>query len=462
MRLPRANWGRVVVMRTPGTLATLATLFAMVHCPTAAAAPAEREILVGDVTRSYLIHVPETWDRVRPIPVLFVFHGAGSDSESMVRATGFDAMSEETNVLVVYPRAPTRVKRYEVDPPAGRESADVLFVDALLERLRGRFPVDSRRIFATGFSNGAAFCYRLAAERPQVFAAIAPVAGYLPSLERTAPVVPVPLLHVHGTADGRVAAQTLSGDAASPVATWARWNGATKGPVVGVLPDTGNLVVRRASYAGSTPRSDARLLLVEGEGHTWSGGPKGVISRAILEFFLAHPRDEPKSATLVGTPFGSMDALRWLTPEGRPVSLAAQRLTLFRWWTNQCSFCTGSVPALAQLEARHRARGLRMVAVYHPKTAPLGDAEAREYARGLGFAGAIAFDDRWTKNVELRARGGLGSVTSISVLVDAEGTVRWVHPGPRLEAGSADLASLEALIDRLLPAAPPRGSTPGD
>jgi polyhydroxybutyrate depolymerase len=440
------------------TVATFAALAALLGTPrfAAAAERVERDIVVGGATRSYLIHVPATWDRVRPIPVLFVFHGAGGDPESMVEATGFDALAAETNMLVVYPAAPRRTKRYDVDPPAGRSSADVQLVDAILDRLRERFPVDPRRIWATGFSNGAALCYRLAAERPNVFAAIAPVAGYLPNLVREPPVVPVPLLHVHGGADRVV--PTLSGDPDSPVATWARWNGAANGPVVGTLPGTGDLVVRRAAYAGPTPRSDARLLLVEGDGHVWSGGPGGAISRAILEFFVTHPKDDPKPAyravnPLVGKPFGSMDALRWLTPEGGPVSLAAQRLTLFRWWTNGCPHCTGSVPALAALEGRYRARGLRMVGVYHPKGAQLTDAEARDYARGLGFAGAIAFDDGWAKYFDLRDRGGLRQATSISVLVDSDGVVRWVHPGPRIEAGSADLASLDALLDRLLPAA---------
>jgi hypothetical protein len=254
------------------------------------------------------------------------------------------------------------------------------------------------------------------------------------------------------------------------VRTWAEWNGAHSPPVADRLPDTGPLDVRRTAYRGPTPRSDAQLLLVLGEGHTWSGGPGGPISRAILEFLLAHPRDEQPATVgeeraanpLVGQPFGRLDGLRWLTPEGAPVSLSAQRLTLFRWWTNRCPDCTGSVPALARLEERYRARGLRMVAVYHPKGAPLGDAAARDQARRLGFTGALAFDDGWAKYRELRERGGFHRATSISLLVDAGGVVRWVHPGPRLEAGSAELAALEALLDHSLPrATAPAEGTPG-
>jgi polyhydroxybutyrate depolymerase len=253
----------------------------------AAAAPAEREIVVDGVRRAYRIHVPDAWDRRSVLPVLFVFHGAGSDAESMVRATGFDAMAERRHLLVVYPRALRG--RYEVDPTAGRASADVRLVDALLARLRARFPVDDRRVFATGFSNGAALCYRLAAERPETFAAIAPVAGYLPSLARREPAVPVPLLHVHGAADRRVAAPRLE-DPRNAVATWARWNGATGTPADVTTRAPDGLVLRRVSYRGPTARSDAEALLVQGQDHTWPGGPGGTVSRAVWDFFFAHPR----------------------------------------------------------------------------------------------------------------------------------------------------------------------------
>ena len=279
-------------------LAPLAVL-ALLHgstCRSAVAATVERRIEVDGTTRSYLVHVPTTWDRLRPIPVLFVWHGAGSSAEDMVRGTGFDALADDTPMLVVYPQAPSATKRFDVDPPAGRTSADVLFFDALLGRLKERFPVDLRRVWCTGFSNGAALCYRLAAERPEVVAAVAPVAGYLPGLERRDPVVPVPLVHVHGTRDQRVPPPKLSGDANAAVPRWARWNGCTLGPVTATLPGTAPLAVERASYTGPTSRSDTQLWLVEGKDHEWAGGPGGPISRAILEFLRSHPGPEPAAA----------------------------------------------------------------------------------------------------------------------------------------------------------------------
>src|SRR5260370_8384660 len=54
---------------------------------------------------------------------------------------------------------------------------DVGFTLALLADLDARHPVDRRRVYATGLSNGAMMAWRLAVEASGQIAAIAPVAG---------------------------------------------------------------------------------------------------------------------------------------------------------------------------------------------------------------------------------------------------------------------------------------------
>jgi poly(3-hydroxybutyrate) depolymerase len=383
-----------------------------------------------------------------------VFHGAGSDPESMIRATGFDALADTTPMLVVYLRARSRALRYQVDPPPGRVSEDVLFVDALLERLRARFRVDAGRIWATGFSNGAALCYRLAAERPDVFAAIAPVAGYLPRHERAEPVVPVPLLHVHGTEDVRVGAPGADGPG-SAVATWARWNGATALSPEVLESEPGGLAFRRRTWTGATPRSDAALLLVEGQGHVWPGGPGGGVSRAILAFLRAHPRDAAPSP-LVGQPLGALPGLRWLTPDGRS-GLPTRGPMLVFWWPHPCPDCPVRVPALVALADRHGTRALRLVGVHLAAAAPPADEDVRARLAALGVTGPAAVDADGRTHRVLSARAALGDAPGLTLLVDANGVVRWVHPGPGLAPGSAPLAELEALVARF-PAAPAKAA----
>jgi hypothetical protein len=200
------------------------------------------------------------------------------------------------------------------------------------------------------------------------------------------------------------------------------------------------------------------LVVVDREGVVRSHGPARGLADARVAVESVRALGAPANA-LIGQAFGATDALRGLPADAD--ASGAPALTLYRWWTNACGHCSASLPALARLERRYGARGLRLVAVYHPKGRNLRDEDARAYAARLGVGGVVAFDDRWTKFRDLQARGSLRTATSISVLVDAQGVIRWVHPGPRIHespdgrpAGpAADLAALDALLDRALPPA---------
>ena len=150
-------------------------------------------------------------------------------------------------------------------------------------------------------------------------------------------------------------------------------------------------------------------------------------------------------------------------PDGEPWDFAASALTLVRWWTVRCPCCRDSLPDLEQLASDHRARGLRLLPVFHPKGPLPGDQALREYLAELGYRGPLAKDLQRTKLRDLMKRGRLERATSISFLVDRSARIRWVHPGPRVHRGNAehpraaaDFAELQALVDDLLPLAPGR------
>lgn len=142
-----------------------------------------------------------------------------------------------------------------------------------------------------------------------------------------------------------------------------------------------------------------------------------------------------RAHALLGTRI-DLSGLRWLDPVTAH-DFAAHRLTLLRWWTVQCPFCADSLPALATLGERFGPRGLALVGVFHAKQPrPPADRDVVAAARARGFAGAIAGDDRWRLLESLRSHGGLEVATSISVLCDDRGIVRWVNTGPRLHPSS--------------------------
>lgn len=122
--------------------------------------------------------------------------------------------------------------------------------------------------------------------------------------------------------------------------------------------------------------------------------------------------------------------LKWLEPESGHFKLQ-DRVTLVRWFTGDCPFCAASIPAIGRLREEFAKDGLQTLAIYHPK--PPGSAapaNAVDIAKQLGYAGALAFDPDWMVLNRLYLRRNADSATSISLIVDRQGKVRYVHPGP--------------------------------
>ena len=104
-------------------------------------------------------------------------------------------------------------------------------------------------------------------------------------------------------------------------------------------------------------------------------------------------------------------------------------------------------------------KGLDVVGVYHPKPPRSVDAEQiASRARGWGYSGRLAIDQDGSELERCYGQGKQRKATSVSLLVDAAGVIRFVHPGPVLfpsrEARYAkqdrDYRLLEAAIRILL------------
>jgi polyhydroxybutyrate depolymerase len=156
---------------------------------------------VGGETREAIVYAPSASSPTGGAPLVFSFHGRGDDMENFQHVRLHDAWPE---AIVVYFQGLPNGEGYrgwQVEKGQD-DDRDLKLVDAALASLRERFKVDGARIYATGFSNGAAFTYLLWAERPAVFAAYAPVAGRMrPSVQ---PKQSRPLFHVAGLRDPQI------------------------------------------------------------------------------------------------------------------------------------------------------------------------------------------------------------------------------------------------------------------
>jgi polyhydroxybutyrate depolymerase len=271
------------------------------------------QLTFGGRDRTYLVHVPA----VHPAhPALVVsLHGSLGDGAAQSRLTGFDALSDHDGFVVAYPDGVDRswADGRGADPAERQGVDDVGFLAALIITLERDDGVDPRRVYLTGMSNGAFMTQRFACERPELVAAIAPVAGTLGGDVPCHPSRPVAVLEVHGTADpvvpyqggrmtGRGGGSTiLSAPQAS--ALWRAVDGCRAAPVVGVpRPGSDGTSVTVTRTVGCRDATAVELWTVTGGGHTWPGGPQYLpvplvgrasdafdASAAIWDFFAAHP-----------------------------------------------------------------------------------------------------------------------------------------------------------------------------
>ena len=210
-------------------------------------------ITVGGVRRTYLLVVPASTPSRMPLPVVLALHGGSDTAENAKRYMG---LTGSAPALYVYPQAPYWPEAggvgWNVDP-AG---VDFPYFDALMADLKSKHCVDTRRVFATGKSNGAFMVNALACHRPGLLRAIAPVAGGGPSTSNCPSGPGVAAMIVHGSADQVVPIRSAQWS----LEYWLWRNGYRTGSPVPTQPTP------CVSYPGT---AQAVLWCQHGGAHTW-------------------------------------------------------------------------------------------------------------------------------------------------------------------------------------------------
>ena len=146
--------------------------------------------------RQYHVYIP-AGKPAAGFPVVFAFHGGGGDGRSMDGIIHLNPVAEKEGFLVVYPEGVDQ-NWNDGRPERNADIDDVGFFDAVLADLSKHYPIDRSRVYATGMSNGGLMSFRLACERPNAIAAIAPVvanmgANYAP---RCSPSLGISIMNI--------------------------------------------------------------------------------------------------------------------------------------------------------------------------------------------------------------------------------------------------------------------------
>ena len=257
--------------------------------------------------RPYGLKVPAGVDGRSPVPLVVLLHGYTSSGAGQAAYFGLDAEAEKAGFILATPNG-TRDRlgnrfwnatdaccdwfRTGVD--------DVAYLDAMIDEIVAKHPVDPARVFLVGHSNGAFMAHRYACDRSTRVAAIVTLAGMQwKDPAKCGVSSPVSVLHVHGRNDMTVnynGGGTPAGVYPGAVETVGDW--AAKLGCNGSLAATGRRIdldrtvaadeTVEAAHTGCPSETAAALWTIEGGGHvpafngSWAG--------AIWAFLSAHPK----------------------------------------------------------------------------------------------------------------------------------------------------------------------------
>lgn len=181
----------------------IAIIFTFAGSPASACGGTEKCKVPGGY---YLVSTPPGWDGESKLPVVVFYHGWNASPEGMFRNTAMVNAVHRRGAMFVAPYARTGYWRQigEGRHEGGRDELE--YARAVMADLKQRFPVDERRVLASGFSRGASMVWNLACYGGELFTAYAPIAGgFWNSNPKTCPSGPVNLRHIHGRKDAVVA-----------------------------------------------------------------------------------------------------------------------------------------------------------------------------------------------------------------------------------------------------------------
>jgi polyhydroxybutyrate depolymerase len=253
-------------------------------------------------TRTYQLYVPAAYKGTKPVPLVFNFHGFGSNAVQQMAYGDFKPQANKNDFLIVAPDGQgSGAGRHFSFADSGGLQNDVQMVQSLLNHIEATLCVDSARVYSTGMSDGGAMTSVLACTLPNKFAAFAPVAVvvYCGSAKSR----PVAIQGYSGTADPVVpynggAVHCCGGTVLpSKPASMAKWAAHNKcNPKFTDVRVSSQ--VRRRTWTGCTGTSAVVFYIIIGGGHTWPGGipipslglttQQIKASDLIWKFFAAH------------------------------------------------------------------------------------------------------------------------------------------------------------------------------
>ena len=240
-------------------------------------------IFTGGEYRSFRVYIPNIYSASNAVPLVFNFHGYGSNNVQQELYGDFRSISDTANFILVHPQGiyTNGNAGWSNFGTVAQATDDLNFIADLIDTLSAQYSINQDRVYSTGMSNGGFMSYDLACFLSDRFAAIASVTGSMTALHKNSctPQHPVPVMQIHGTADQVVSYSGTTGIVSSMhidslVKHWIQFNSCNLTPVFTVVPNistSDGCTAEHYLYAGGTSGSTVEFYKIIGGGHTWPG-----------------------------------------------------------------------------------------------------------------------------------------------------------------------------------------------
>lgn len=256
------------------------TIFSGIAVSLSAQQTISDSILHDGMYRSYILYVPASYTPGTAAPLVFNFHGYTSNAGEQMLYGDFRPIADTAGFLVVHPQGTLDGSNQPYwNSDWGGTVDDIGFTEALMDSLSVDYTINQSRIYSTGMSNGGFMSYTLACSLSQRIAAIASVTGSMNIFQSAScnPQHPMPVMEIHGTADGVVpyTGTTTTSSIPDVLDYWVNTN-VCDAPVQTEVPNTNpadGCTATHFLYANGNNGVEIEHYRINNGGHTWPGAP---------------------------------------------------------------------------------------------------------------------------------------------------------------------------------------------
>ena len=232
--------------------------------------------------RSYILYVPPSYSPGNPAPLVINFHGYTRNATEQMLYGDFRMIADTAGFLLVHPMGTLDFQGNTYwNANGGGSVDDIGFTAALIDSLASEYNVDLNRVYSTGMSNGGFMSYTMACELSNRIAAIASVTGTMNMNQPLSctPQHPMPVMEIHGTADGTVPYNGIAGFMESIDNTlnyWVGYNQCDALAIVTNVPDIDVLdgcTAEHHIYQNGVNGVEVEHYKIINGAHTWPGAP---------------------------------------------------------------------------------------------------------------------------------------------------------------------------------------------